>query len=161
MASADSGSHPQESRQQQNNPQQLPVRSGVSIPRSLLTRDLNDLVDLVSKGNIQNEEQKAAISEQMESLRFQVASRMISKTRNGKRLTTYKQHGRKRQRPLIPGGSTSALDAWRSECDMYQKKGNDGNNDLDKLLAFPIEYAIAPSRDGDPSISSEKDFVSG
>ncbi len=162
----DSGSRPRESRQQQN-PQKQPARSGVSIPRSLLTRDLNDLVELVSKGNVPNEEQRAGISEQIESLRFQVACRMISKTRNGKRLSTYKHHGRKRQRPMIRGGSISALDAWRSECDMYQKKENQpqifstGNSDLDKLVAFPIEYAVDPSSGGEPSFSSEKDFVSG
>lgn len=68
---------------------------------------------------------------------------------------------------MIRGGSISALDAWRSECDMYQKKENQpqifstGNSDLDKLVAFPIEYAVDPSSGGEPSFSSEKDFVSG
>ncbi len=162
----DSGSRPSESRQQQN-PQQQPMRSGVSIPRSLLTRDLNDLVDLVSKGNVKNEEQRAAISEQMEVIRFQVACRMISKTRNGKRLAFNHQHGRKRHKPLVPGGSVSALDAWRSECEMHRKSENQpqifstGCSDLDKLVAFPTEYIMAPGGNRDPLVSGDEDFVSG
>ena len=83
-------SRPQAPRQPQN-PQRL-AKSGVSIPRSLLTRDLKDLVETVSKGECKNESQKAEIAAQMESIRFQVACKMISKTRNGKRLASLEEN---------------------------------------------------------------------
>ena len=145
-------SRPQAPRQPQN-PQRL-AKSGVSIPRSLLTRDLKDLVETVSRGECKNESQKAEIAAQMESIRFQVACKMISKTRNGKRLASLEENEkendgrRKRQKPLIPRGSMSVFEAWRSQSKMQRNKDNQlqafstGIGDLDDLIAFPAEYCF-------------------
>ena len=103
----------------------------------------------------------------METIRFQVACRTISKTRNGKRLASNHQHGRKKHKPLIPEGSVSALDAWRSECEMHRRSENQpqifstGCGDLDNLVAFPTEYTMAPGGNRDPLVSGDEDFVSG
>jgi hypothetical protein len=179
----------QHQRSQQQQQQQQPVRSSVSIPRSLLTRDLNDLVDMFSRGDTRNEQQRAGIFAQMETIRFQVAHRMISKTRNGKRLvvsndhqqqnreqqqyTTSQKHKKhkKKHKALIPGGSISVLDAWRSRS-QHEMLGKDQNrpqifstgcSDLDDLIAFPTEYFFEPNG-GDRdvgTIPSNLDLVSG
>jgi len=168
-----SGSHHQESRHQQQQRQQLPARSGVSIPRSLLTRDPNDLVDMFSRGDIRNEQHRASIFAQMENIRCQVAHRMISKTRNGKRLVSNHQHEHqysqkhKKHRPLIPGGSMSVLDACNSQHKMLWKDQNHlhifstGYSDLDNLIAFPTEYFLEPNDDRGATIPCNVDLVSG
>lgn len=167
----------QESRQHKDQRQQQrrhqPARSIVSIPRSLLTRDLNDLVDMFSRDDVKNDRQRASISAEMETIRYQVACRMISKTRNGKRLACNHQHvlhhspKRKKRRPLIPAGSMSVLDAWRSQCDVRRKDRNrpeilsTGCSDLDNLVAFPSEYFFAHNDGQDELLPCNVDFVSG
>ena len=162
---------PQEPRQPQNH--QPLARSGVSIPRSLLTRDLSDLVEMVSRGEYKNEKQKAEISSQMESIRFQVACTMISKTRNGKRLASLQQNGKengtkqKKHKPLIPGGSISALEAWRSQSTVRRKENKQspvfstGISDLDDLIAFPAEFCFAPNADGTSAVDFASDKIKG
>ena len=121
-----------------------------------MTRDLNDLVDMFSRRDTtRNEQQRAGISAQMETIRCQVAHRMLSKTRNGKRLvglsndhrqqqhreqqqyttttttttTTSQKHKKqkKKHKPLIPGGSISVLDAWSSPSQHEMLLGKDQN----------------------------------
>jgi len=161
-----SGSH--ESGQQQ----QQPARSSVVIPRSLLTRDLSDLVGILSGDDMKNEQQKAGILSQIENIRCEVARRMISRTRNGKRLVSHyqqeechEQQQKKRRRPLIPAGSISILDARNSKHEMIRKSQNlpqilsTGNSELDNLIAFPTEYFFDP--DGDVILPPNADFISG
>jgi hypothetical protein len=167
---ADSGGfRGQESRPEQRRQQQQ-ARSGVSIPRSLLTRDLNELVDTVGGGNIQSEQQRAGIFAEMETIRGQVAHRMISKTRNGKRLLRNHQHDpehgqkRKKHKALIPGASVSVLEAWSSQNEMLGKDRNrsqmfsTGCKELDELIAFPADYLL--SLNGDCGVR-DADLVSG
>uniref|UniRef100_A0A7S4AR26 Uncharacterized protein n=2 Tax=Pseudo-nitzschia australis TaxID=44445 RepID=A0A7S4AR26_9STRA len=154
-----SGQHPNKTHQQP----QLPNKSSVATPRSLLTRDPNDLIDLFSGGHGRNEQKMAGIL----TLRSHVARAMISKTRNGKRLLCYnREDPQKRNRwernqdqdlmdqfPLIPGGSMSLLHAWDLQQEMNSKNQkrfeifSTGCRALDNLLAFPAEYFFS-SDDG-------------
>jgi len=136
--------------------QQKLVRSGVSTPRSLLTRDPKDLVEVFSKGEIRNEQQRAGILIQMEGIRSEVAHSMIVKTRNGKRVLNQQQqlqHNHRHhhhqggvgvpQAPLIQGGSLCALQTWNLHQKIISTKPHvysTGCRALDELIAFPIEY---------------------
>jgi hypothetical protein len=123
------------------------VRSGVSTPRSLLTRDPKDLVEVFSKGEIRNEQQRAGILAQMEGIRSEVAHSMIVKTRNGKRVLNHQkqqQHNNyHHQGGLIQGGSLSALQTWNLHQNTISTNPHvysTGCRALDELIAFPIEY---------------------
>ena len=163
-----SSSHPNKSQQQHQHQHQhqhqQPIRSGVSIPRSLLTRDPNDLADLFSRGDMimRNEQQRADILAQMEGIRCQVAHAMIAKTRNGKRVlchTQQQQQQRNQQQqqdhqtlltPLAQGGSMSVLHAWKLQQEILSKNHQNpqiystGCRALDHLIAFPAEYFFSP-----------------
>ena len=142
-----------ETNNNNNGDSQKLVRSGVSTPRSLLTRDPKDLVEVFSKGEIRNDQQRAGILAQMEGIRSEVAHSMIVKTRNGKRVLN---HQKQQQRnnchhqggvgvspPLIQGGSLSALQKWNLHQNIILTKPHvysTGCRALDELIAFPIDY---------------------
>ena len=162
-------------QQQQHHQQQLlqrrrqPARSGVSIPRSLLTRDLNDLVDMVSRGEIRNESQRGDFLVEMESIRYRVAGKMLSRTRNGKRLISNCERDRKHKkyRTLISVGSISVQDAWESQQKMANKQQNfhhvysTGCSNLDDLIAFPSEYFSQLNGNQNVTMSCYVDSISG
>eukprot|EP00536_Pseudo-nitzschia_multiseries_P001170 jgi/Psemu1/2696/gm1.2696_g len=134
--------HHQQQQQQQQQQKQQPLKSNVAIPRSLLTRDPKDLVDIFaasgptrSRNRNDHEQRMASIL----ALRSQVALAMISKTRNGTRLLRWQQQQQQQQQqrqqrarrrvrvrererqengnrepppPLVAGGSVSLLEAW-------------------------------------------------
>lgn len=156
--------HQQHRRQQEHRP----LRSGVSIPRSLLTRDPSDLADLFLRGDASNEARRVGILAQVETIRYDVALAMISKTRNGRRLACHhgichseeeeeeqqqdNRHPRKKRRPFIHGGSISAWDAWKLESGTTANKHRKGPlivstgcPSLDRLVGFPAEYCLASS----------------
>ena len=171
-----SSHHQNKIQQHQQQQQQQPIRSSVSIPRSLLTRDPNDLVDVFSRGDIRNEQQRAGILAQMEGIRSQVAHAMIAKTRNGKRCRALchqqdqqrnqQQQGYQDLNPLAQWGSMSALHAWNLQQEMLSKNQNNpqiystGCRALDDLIAFPAEYFFSPD-DSDVAIPYNVDIDSG
>jgi len=162
----------QYSRQQQRQRQQQLVRSSVSIPRSLLTRDPNDLVDMIFRDDIRNEQQRVGICAQMEDMRCQVARKMISKSRNGKRLLSNHRdepqcsQKHKKCRPLIPGGSMSILNAWNTQHETLLKDQDHpqifstGCGDLDNLIAFPPEYFSEANGTQDMATPCNIDLIS-
>lgn len=119
------------------------LESYISTPRSLLTRDPKDLVQLFSRGEFGNdEEQKKILLGNMEKIRCQVAHEMIAKTQNGKRILNQRQNNQ--QPSMVQGGSLTAMQTW----DLHQKSLSNmrrpqafstGCRALDELIGFPTD----------------------
>ena len=128
--------------QNQRYQQQIP-RSSISTPRSLLIRDPHDLVEVFSRGDIRNEEDRFSILARMEHIRSQVAHAMIAKTRNGKRVRNHQSYHQRGS--LVQGGSLSALHVWKLQQESLSTGPHvysTGCRALDDLVAFPIEYFL-------------------
>mmetsp|Transcript_6339 Transcript_6339/g.15705 ORF Transcript_6339/g.15705 Transcript_6339/m.15705 type:complete len:424 (-) Transcript_6339:2326-3597(-) len=165
--SADSSDRHRHHYQQRLKWRRQPARSRVLIPRSMLTRDLNDLVDMVLIGEIGNESQRDGVLARMESIQYEVAGKMILTTRNGKRLLSQRDRKHMKCKALIQGGSISVQEAWDLQHKMAKKHQNcthvisTGCSDLDGLVAFPAEYFTQLNGKEDVAKAHCDDSISG
>jgi KaiC/GvpD/RAD55 family RecA-like ATPase len=130
------------------------ISAGVATPRALLARDTQELVEIFTKGEIKDEQQRAGLIEQMEGIRCQIAHTMCAKTRHGRHVQKcHERHlpcpvvaatANNSNEPLVPGGTLTALQSWilLKETVVTKKPYvfSTGCRALDELVSFPEEY---------------------
>lgn len=147
-------------QRQPQNGQQAPLSSGVATPRALLTRSTQELVSIFSRGEVRDQQQRNDLSIQMEGIRNRVSLSMIAKTHSGRHISQQQKEqqqvptdtrvGDCNSRPLVLGGTLTALQLWRRQRQQLEPvslqgglhRFSTGCRALDDLIAFPPEYTL-------------------